>query len=259
MRVLIAEPELQMAETLAGTFEKAKIQTDTIAISEVASLAATAGETGFNYWGLILADSHDLDHILERLRAVDGSVPIVCLLPLRNSERAITLLSAGADDVLVKPTNPKEIAARLRAILRRGNGHDTSTMQIGKLTVHLDGRDPEVDGQRLKLSHREHSIFTHLALHAGRVVPKESVYEAVYGMLDSQPYDKVIDVYICKLRKKLQDATGEQYIETVYGRGYKLDLPEKTQTVRLGRRAEDETAEEAPALPVRRLALAAAS
>ena len=103
-------------------------------------------------------------------------------------------------------------------------------MRVGRLTVFLDGRDPEVGpaggGERLRLSQREHAILGVLASHHRRVVSKEHIYDEVYGLSGADPLDKVIDVYICKLRKKIAEATGgARYIETVYGRGYKFEAP----------------------------------
>jgi two-component system cell cycle response regulator CtrA len=97
------------------------------------------------------------------------------------------------------------------------------------LTAYFDGRDPVISGNRIKLSKREHSVFQHLALNSNKVISKDAIYDAVYGSAIEQPFDKVIDVYICKLRKKISAASssGWQYIETVQGRGYKLTQPEK--------------------------------
>lgn len=177
-------------------------------------------------YGVLIGTVEDPENLVRCLRANGCTVPIVVLLDRRCSQSTIQLLNAGADDVMVKPVNAAEVLERMAVVTRRTFGHQTTGIQIGEITAYFDGHDPEIDGKRIKLSHREHTIFTQLALRVGRVVSKETIYDAVYGMRDTQPFDKVVDVYICKLRKKLAShTTGGCYIETVYGRGYKLDAP----------------------------------
>lgn len=177
-------------------------------------------------FGALIGSTENAEELVRRLRAGGCTVPIIVLIDHRCSQSTIQLLNAGADDVMVKPVNATEVLERMAVITRRTFGHQTTGIQIGEITAYFDGHDPEVDGKRIKLSHREHTIFTQLALRVGRVVSKETIYDAVYGMRDTQPFDKVVDVYICKLRKKLAAHTsGGCYIETVYGRGYKLDAP----------------------------------
>lgn len=175
---------------------------------------------------VVMSDDDGLG--VERIRSLRGLGtinPIIAILMNKDSERAIELINAGADDVVIRPFNPREIVARVNAIIRRSYGHVSSSVTIGDITAYFDGRDPVVNGKEVKLSQREHAIFTHMALQPNRVITKESIFEAVYGMQDNQPYDKVVDVYICKLRKKLKQVTkGREYIETVYGRGYKLSV-----------------------------------
>ncbi|PYE84377.1 response regulator transcription factor [Pseudoroseicyclus aestuarii] len=161
---------------------------------------------------------------VRALRAAGCMNPVLTMRDMRNSAHAAALLDAGADDDLVVPIKAQELRSRIHAIQRRASGHAAESLQLGEVTAFFDGRDPEVAGQRIKLSRREHAIFHHLALNAEKVVSKAAIYDAVYGMAEAQPFDKVIDVYICKIRKKIDAAaeTGRQYIETVHGRGYKL-------------------------------------
>lgn len=236
MRILLVEPVTSIANALKDSFSKSNIETDHLGKDDLYDMLASLGDDGFHYWALLIAADEEAPELIKAVRDYDKSVPIISLLNCRQADTIISLLNAGADDVLTKPVNGREVAARIRAVMRRGVARPDDSLTIGPLTVYLDGRDPEVHGKRIRLSAREHAIFSRLALHFGRVVPKETVYESVYGMLEAQPFEKVIDVYICKLRRKLSDATGgKQFIETVAGRGYKLDLPEKTKTIRLGR------------------------
>ncbi|NDV50781.1 response regulator transcription factor [Salipiger sp. PrR003] len=175
--------------------------------------------------------SHDENNTLDFIRSVragkkQNANPLLIIRDFKQSTSTADLLNAGADDVLVRPFKNVEVAARINAVNRRTHGHVSPSVTIGDIVAFLDGRDPEVNGERMELTGREHSIFNYLALNAGRVIPKESLFEAVYGMQDNTPYDKVIDVYICKLRKKIRQRTGEAYIQTVYGRGYMFKAPE---------------------------------
>ncbi|TGD61866.1 response regulator transcription factor [Tabrizicola sp. WMC-M-20] len=162
---------------------------------------------------------------LARIRAVRLAGcrnPLLVLRDARNAAATSQALDAGADDVMVLPLKTVELVARIRSITRRAYGHAAESVTVGEVTAFFDGRDPQISGGRLKLSSREHAIFQHLALNANRVISKGAIYDAIYGMRDDQPFDKVIDVYICKLRKKIAGASaeGRQYIETVPGRGY---------------------------------------
>ncbi len=173
--------------------------------------------------------------VLEHVRALRGAGcrnPVLVARDFKNSRDTSEALDRGADDVMVSPIKGIEVLSRVNSINRRSYGHAAESVTVGEVTAYFDGRDPQVSGTRLKLSKREHAIFQHLVLNANRVISKGAIYDALYGMEDTQPFDKVIDVYICKLRKKISATanSGEQYIETVYGRGYKfgreaLDLP----------------------------------
>ncbi|MEI4472021.1 response regulator transcription factor [Frigidibacter sp. MR17.24] len=166
--------------------------------------------------------------LIRGIRGAGVQNPVIVLRDTRNAREAAEVLDAGADDVVVAPLKGIELASRVHSILRRSHGFAAESVTVGEITAYFDGRDPEVSGERLKLSRREHAIFQHLILNSNKVISKGAIYDAVYGMSSEQPFDKVIDVYICKLRKKIGDAaaSGQQYIETVYGRGYKFGLAE---------------------------------
>ncbi|NNU17416.1 response regulator transcription factor [Parvularcula sp. ZS-1/3] len=233
MRIILLEPNPIIAEALVSRCKSSKIDVDVLSSAE--ELEVVAGKDLTHYGGILVGSVEDPCELIEELHKDAGGTPIILLSDVKNPQLAIRAFSAGADDFVVKPFNAEELKARILARGRRTLGKASTAFKLGKLTIFYDGRDPEVAGQRIKLSHREHAIFTYLAKNVGRVVSKESVYSAVYGSMDCEPFDKVIDVYICKLRKKLSDATeGQQFIETVYCRGYKMDKPENTVVQRLG-------------------------
>ncbi|HSK39619.1 MAG TPA: response regulator transcription factor, partial [Arenibaculum sp.] len=118
-----------------------------------------------------------------------------------------------------------ELVARIHAIVRRSKGHSQSVIRTGRLTVNLDTRTVEVDSLPLHLTGKEYGILELLSLRKGTTLTKEMFLNHLYGGMD-EPELKIIDVFVCKLRKKLASATsGDNYIETVWGRGYVLRDP----------------------------------
>ena len=169
----------------------------------------------------------DIDgyEVLRRLRAARVKTPILILSGLSDLDDKIKGLGVGADDYLTKPFDKRELIARIQAIVRRSKGHSDSIIKTGKLTVNLDTRTVEVEGQPLHLTGKEYGILELLSLRKGTTLTKEMFLNHLYGGLD-EPELKIIDVFVCKLRKKLSSATGgDNYIETVWGRGYVLRDP----------------------------------
>src|SRR5690606_12340460 len=169
----------------------------------------------------------DMDgyEVLRRLRAARVKTPILILSGLSGLVDKIKGLGVGADDYLTKPFDKRELVARIQAIVRRSKGHSDSVITTGKLTVNLDTRTVEVDGQPLHLTGKEYGILELLSLRKGTTLTKEMFLNHLYGGMD-EPELKIIDVFVCKLRKKLATATGgDNYIETVWGRGYVLRDP----------------------------------
>jgi len=171
----------------------------------------------------------DIDsyEVLRRLRAAKVKTPILILSGLSEPDDKIKGFGIGADDYLTKPFDKREFIARIQAIVRRAKGHSESVIHTGKLTVNLDARSVEVDGQPVHLTGKEYGILELLSLRKGTTLTKEMFLNHLYGGMD-EPELKIIDVFVCKLRKKLLAATGgNSYIETVWGRGYVLrDPPE---------------------------------
>ena len=163
--------------------------------------------------------------LLKTARGTNVPTPIVVL----GADDVATMIEAfeeGADDVVTKPFRGDELIVRLRAIARRARGHSSSTIRIGDLVVNLDRRSASIGEAAVAATGKEYALLELLALRRGVTLTKETILTHLYGGMD-EPELKIIDVFICKLRKKLAMAShGRNYIETVWGRGYVLCEPE---------------------------------
>ena len=152
-------------------------------------------------------------------------MPILILSGLASIEDKIRGLGLGADDYLCKPFHKDELIARIHALVRRSKGHADSVIAVGDLVINLEAQTVEIFGQGLYLTCKEYQILELLAIRKGSTLTKEIFLNHLYGDLD-EPDPKIIDVFMCKLRKKLANASGGQnYIETIWGRGYILREP----------------------------------
>ena len=130
---------------------------------------------------------------------------------------------------MTKPFHKDELIARIHAVVRRSKGHAQNVITTGDIRVNLDAKTVEVGDHRVHLTGKEYQMLELLSLRKGTTLTKEMFLNHLYGGLD-EPELKIIDVFICKLRKKLAVATGgEHYIETVWGRGYVLRDPSKNR------------------------------
>ncbi len=166
----------------------------------------------------------DIDgaELVRRIRAMQIDVPVLMLSGDTDRHVRIETLLAGADDYLTKPFDQDELAARLQAIVRRSKGHSASIIRVGRMTLDLNARSVTIDGEPLHVTQKEYGILELLSLRKGMTLTKETFLDHLYGGMD-EPEQKIIDVFICKLRKKIQAMTGEPHnIETVWGRGYML-------------------------------------
>jgi two-component system cell cycle response regulator CtrA len=181
-------------------------------------------------YDLILLDLNLPDmnghEVLRQLRLARIDTPILILTGADDTDNKIKGFGFGADDYMTKPFHREELVARIHAIIRRSKGHAQSIIRTGRISVNLDAKTVEVAGKTVHLTGKEYQMLELLSLRKGTTLTKEMFLNHLYGGMD-EPELKIIDVFICKLRKKLSEVTdGDNYIETVWGRGYVLRDPE---------------------------------
>ena len=226
MRVLLIEDDGGTARSIELMLKAESINVYT----------ADLGEEGIDLgkvydYDIILLDLNLPDmsgfEVLRILRSAKIATPILILSGLASIEDKIRGLGLGADDYVSKPFHKNELIARIQAIVRRSQGHAQSLITTGSLVVNLDSKMVTVHDCQINLSNKEYQILELLALRKGSTLSKEVFLNNLYGGMD-EPDAKIIDVFICKLRKKLATASeGFNFIETVWGRGYALREPTK--------------------------------
>jgi two-component system cell cycle response regulator CtrA len=188
-------------------------------------------------YDLILLDLNLPDmsghEVLRQVRQARVETPILILSGSDDTESKLKGFGFGADDYLTKPFHREELVARIHAIIRRSKGHSQSVIKTGRVAVNLDAKTVDVEGKAVHLTGKEYQMLELLSLRKGTTLTKEMFLNHLYGGMD-EPELKIIDVFICKLRKKLAEATGgANYIETVWGRGYVLRDPAVATTPKL--------------------------
>ncbi|MCB1363049.1 MAG: response regulator transcription factor [Rhodobacteraceae bacterium] len=228
MRVLLVEDDPTTSKSIELMLTHANLNV----------YATDLGEEGIDLaklydYDLILLDLNLPDmnghEVLRQLRLARIDTPILILSGADDTESKIKGFGSGADDYLSKPFHREELVARIHAIIRRSKGHSQSVIHTGKIAVNLDAKTVQVDGEAVHLTGKEYQMLELLSLRKGTTLTKEMFLNHLYGGMD-EPELKIIDVFICKLRKKLSAATGgDNYIETVWGRGYVLRDPQIDQ------------------------------
>jgi two-component system cell cycle response regulator CtrA len=225
MRALLVEDDQTTARSIELILKSENIVVD------VTDHGEEGLEVGRLYdYDIILLDLMlpDMDgyEVLRRMREAKIETPILILSGLAELDHKIKGLGFGADDYLTKPFDRRELIARIQAIVRRSKGHASSIVTIGGMSVDLSERTVTVNGESVHLTGKEFGVLELLTLRKGTTLTKEMFLNHLYGGID-EPELKIIDVFVCKVRKKLSTASGgENYIATVWGRGYVLRDPQ---------------------------------
>jgi two-component system cell cycle response regulator CtrA len=232
MRVLLIEDDSATAHSIELMLKSESFNVYTTDLGEEAVDLGKLYDYDIILLDLNLPDMSGFE-VLRSLRVSKVKTPTLILSGLAGIEDKVKGLGFGADDYMTKPSHKDELLARIHAIVRRSKGHAESVIQTGDLVVNLDSRTVKVNGARVHLTSKEYQMLELLSLRKGTSVTKEMFLTNLYGGMD-EPGIKIIDVFICKLRKKLANVSfGKNYIETVWGRGYVLRQPTDEEEVKI--------------------------
>ncbi|MGX0975250.1 two-component system cell cycle response regulator CtrA [Roseovarius sp. MBR-51] len=225
MRVLLVEDDPTTSRSIELMLTHANLNVYTTDLGEEGIDLAKLYDYDLILLDLGLPDMNGHE-VLRQLRLARVATPILILSGAGDTDSKIRGFGFGADDYLTKPFHRDELVARIHAIIRRSKGHSQSVIRTGMVNVNLDAKTVDAGGKAVHLTGKEYQMLELLSLRKGTTLTKEMFLNHLYGGMD-EPELKIIDVFICKLRKKLSEATdGANYIETVWGRGYVLRDPE---------------------------------
>lgn len=224
MRILVIEDDIAVSQSI-----ELMLRSEGLSV-EIAETGEEGVDRAKVYSYDIITSDIDLPDIngfevVRQIRAAKVKTPILMVSGRAGVTDKVKALGLGADDYLTKPFHKDEFIARIYAVVRRAAGHPVSIIQTGVLMLNLDTKTADVAGQLLHLTGKEYRLLELLSLRKGATVTKEMIMDHLYGGMD-EPELKIIDVFVCKLRKKLDAACGGiRYVETVWGRGYMLREP----------------------------------
>ena len=224
MRVLLIEDDSATAQSIELMLKSEGFNVYTTDLGEEGLDLGKVYDYDMILLDLNLPDMSGLD-VLRGLRAAKINTPIIILTGTALVEMKVKCLRGGADDYMTKPFHKDELVARIHAVVRRSKGHANSVITTQNIVVLLDEKRVEANGIRVHLTGKEYQMMELLALRKGSTLTKEIFLNHLYGGMD-EPELKIVDVFICKLRKKLAAVNnGDHCIETVWGRGYVLREP----------------------------------
>ncbi len=219
MRVLLVEDDSATAQSIELMLKSESFNVYTTDLGEEGVDLGKLYDYDIILLDLNLPDMSGFE-VLRSLRVSKVKTSILILSGVAGIEDKVRGLGFGADDYMTKPFHKDELVARIHAIVRRSKGHAQSVIQTGDLVVNLDSKTAEIGARPVYLTSKEYQMLELLSLRKGAPISKEMFLNHLYGGMD-EPTHKIIDVFICKLRKKL----GRNYIQTTWGHGYSLREP----------------------------------
>ena len=222
MRLLIVEDTQELRAELVQFFQSKQITVD----------AAADGEEG-----LFLGSEYNIDlavvdlglpkldgiSLIKKLRAKDKTFPIIILTARDRWQEKVEGLEAGADDYLTKPFQIEELAARVNALIRRHGGWAKSELKVGGISLNTLTHEVMVNDMTIDLTTYEYKVLEYLMTYPNQVISKHRLTEALYSQ-DHERDSNVIEVFIRRLRQKIDPNNINNPIETLRGRGYKFVL-----------------------------------
>jgi len=230
MRILLIEDEALVSRSIQQIFALERYDVTAVDTGECGLTLARQNQYDLIVLDLQLPDMTGID-ILRELRDGDVHTPVLVLSGTVNPDIKVCALKTGADDYLTKPFHRDELIARVRAVVRRARSATSSVIQIGKIVVDLDAKMVSANGVAIDLTTKEYEILELLSQRKGMTLSKEIILNQLYGGMDV-PNGKIVDVFICKLRKKLgSEIDANAYIKTVWAQGYALSDPTEVERV----------------------------
>ena len=223
MRVLLVEDDITASRGIALMLRSQGAIVDETDTGEEALELVRHYDYDIMVLDLLLPDMEGYE-VVRRMRGSRQETPVLILSGLTRPQAKVKGFGMGADDYITKPFDQAELTARIHAVVRRSKGYSQPLLKIGGLQLNLDSRDVLVDSRQVHLTGKEYAILELLVLRKGMVLTKEAFLNHLYGGID-EPEMKIIDVFICKLRKKLAQAGAGNLIGTVWGRGYMMRDP----------------------------------
>ena len=223
MRALLVEDDQSLSRSLAAQLERAGYSVERAEDGREGLYYATEYPVDIAIVDLGLPGMSGVE-LIQRLRAEGKDYPILVLTARDRWQDKVEALKLGADDYVVKPFHVEELLARVDALVRRAGGWAQSELVCGPLTLDTRTQDVRLNGEQLELTSFEYKLLEYMMLHAGEVISKTQITEALYDQ-DFERDSNVIEVFIGRLRRKLDPEGTLKPIETLRGRGYRLTLP----------------------------------
>ena len=219
-RILVVDDEPKIVQLVRDYLERAGFTVSTARDGNEALMRAHQERPDLIVLDLGLPQLDGLE-VTRRLRR-DSGVPIIMLTARDDETDKVVGLELGADDYVTKPFSPRELEARVRAVLRRHTTADTELLRAGDLTMDLPRLRTDVSGRQVDLTATEFQLLAALARQPGRVFTRAQLLDAIHGVaFDS--YERAIDAHVKNIRRKIEpDVRSPRYVLTVYGVGYRL-------------------------------------
>jgi DNA-binding response OmpR family regulator len=222
MRILVVDDEKAVRDMLCRHLRAECFAVDTAEDGQEGSYLART-----NNYDLVILDNMLPEKsgrvVCEEIRKTHRSVPILMLSVLGETRQKVDLINAGADDYMIKPFSFDELTARIRALLRRPMRADSDLLSFEELTLDTKNQNVKLDGTSIYLTRKEFMLLEYLMRNMGTVLSRGMIMEHVWDM-SSDPFSNTIESHVLSLRKKLGDSVEKRFIQTVPGRGYKMDI-----------------------------------
>ena len=219
--IILVDERAEVASAYRSSLQREGVCADSFDPEEFSKwFLSTSGPDLSAVEAIVLGDFKDREAVMKSIKS-RSELPTIALNDTACAETVVKLFAAGADDVVRKPVQAREIIARVGVIQRRTVSPSRS-IEIDGLQIFNDGRDPEANGQVLQLPRRERRILEYLAANRLRRVSRTQVFNAIYGLFDEDIEESVVESHISKLRKKLKVAIGYDPIDTKRFLGYQF-------------------------------------